>query len=642
MPKTKNAHPDAPKRFKSSYICFAIAHQEAVKEEIGPNARVADISKRMAQLWKSLGETEKKKWDDAAKADRARYEEEKASYNGPWQLPHRRAKKDPSAPKRPMSAFLYFSQKYRPIVKEQNPDVKNTEISKILGERWRNAPAEERNLYIEQEAAERKKYKVKAAKWKQEQAECVSGDNTFDDKSKKSKKKIKPPKKQIRAKSASQYGPSPLTETDFKEKKLFEGSFTKVNAVDSSPVETDYSYARQMPIGVINKAAQIGPDFSSFTNLGTDLNAATLMGGLNGKTTQAEYDFGVVRQMESEINKAKELEKYLSKTQQVESDIDKVKVTENTLGNVAAASIGGFNPNNLSAAGNGATGLQFSSPGAGVGGYSIANIATAGAGADPYSAGNLYAPISRFGTEGLGSYGIENMPGIQQQALLAMQNQYQAGQAGTYGLRGGTGVDAYDSYGVGNYDLYGGSGSTAASLGIGAAMSGMQTNLGGLGGLQNFVGLSQQGGGISGLGGALQGNGSLGGAFQGNTSLGDALQGNMSLGGAFQGNVSLGGGLQGNVSLGGGLQGNASLESAMQANASYEGALQANASLEGALQGNVSAEGVLQGNASLESALQANGGSSFYGYSPATAQQLLGMMGPSGMSGLGGAGGMGY
>lgn len=43
--------PQAPKRFKSSYICFFMAKQPEIKEELGENASVAAISKRSAELW---------------------------------------------------------------------------------------------------------------------------------------------------------------------------------------------------------------------------------------------------------------------------------------------------------------------------------------------------------------------------------------------------------------------------------------------------------------------------------------------------------------------------------------------------------------------------------------------------------------
>lgn len=93
---------------------------------------------------------------------------EKASYTGPWQVPWKRAKKDPSAPKRPMSAFLYFSQGKRTVLKNKHPEMKNTEVSRLLGEMWRNASEEEREPHISKERSEREKYKVAIAEWRKD------------------------------------------------------------------------------------------------------------------------------------------------------------------------------------------------------------------------------------------------------------------------------------------------------------------------------------------------------------------------------------------------------------------------------------------------------------------------------------------
>ena len=60
--------------------------------------------------------------------DKARYEVEKAMYKGPWKVPaNRRTPKDPTAPKRPMSAFLAFSNKRRAALKRQHPDATNAD-----------------------------------------------------------------------------------------------------------------------------------------------------------------------------------------------------------------------------------------------------------------------------------------------------------------------------------------------------------------------------------------------------------------------------------------------------------------------------------------------------------------------------------
>jgi hypothetical protein len=92
-------NPDAPRRFKSSYIFFFTAKQGLIKERLGGKATVREISQGAAQMWKTMDTEERARWDDIAAKDKERYMKEKASYTGPWQVPHKRPKKDPSAPK---------------------------------------------------------------------------------------------------------------------------------------------------------------------------------------------------------------------------------------------------------------------------------------------------------------------------------------------------------------------------------------------------------------------------------------------------------------------------------------------------------------------------------------------------------------
>lgn len=164
--------PGAPKRFKSSYICFFMAKRDDIKKELGDGASISAVSKRSAELWRALGAEDKAHWDAEAAKDKERYLAEKAVYTGPWTIPqHKRHKKDPTAPKRPMSAFLHFSQERRQAMRENSPELSNTEISKLLGKEWKNVAEEVRRPYIEREKIEREKYKEDMAKWKEEQKE---------------------------------------------------------------------------------------------------------------------------------------------------------------------------------------------------------------------------------------------------------------------------------------------------------------------------------------------------------------------------------------------------------------------------------------------------------------------------------------
>lgn len=43
--------PQAPKRFKSSYICFFMAKRPEIKQQLGAQASMTEISKRSAVMW---------------------------------------------------------------------------------------------------------------------------------------------------------------------------------------------------------------------------------------------------------------------------------------------------------------------------------------------------------------------------------------------------------------------------------------------------------------------------------------------------------------------------------------------------------------------------------------------------------------
>lgn len=126
----------------------------------------------VSEAWREMPPDEKETWEKKARKDKARYEVEKAMYKGPWKVPaNKRTPKDPTAPKRPMSAFLAFSNKRRAGLKREHPDATNSDLSKMLSKTWKEAPDELRKKYMEEEAALRATYKVEMAKWRKKAAD---------------------------------------------------------------------------------------------------------------------------------------------------------------------------------------------------------------------------------------------------------------------------------------------------------------------------------------------------------------------------------------------------------------------------------------------------------------------------------------
>lgn len=117
-------------------------------------------------MWKNMSPEERLPWDEAAAKDKQRYLTEKAMYTGKWMVEKKKTKKDSRAPKRPPSAFLYFSGERRGTIKEENPGIANTDVSKELGRLWREMSDDQKKPYVDQEKAERVKYNEDMAHYK--------------------------------------------------------------------------------------------------------------------------------------------------------------------------------------------------------------------------------------------------------------------------------------------------------------------------------------------------------------------------------------------------------------------------------------------------------------------------------------------
>jgi HMG (high mobility group) box len=92
-----------------------------------------------------------------------------AKYTGPMHVPNKRIKKPLGAPKRAMSSFLSFSQLMRPEIRLQYPNMKNTDVSSVLADKWHEATEEEKRPHIERELKDREKYHEDMARWKEDE-----------------------------------------------------------------------------------------------------------------------------------------------------------------------------------------------------------------------------------------------------------------------------------------------------------------------------------------------------------------------------------------------------------------------------------------------------------------------------------------
>ncbi|KAI9097363.1 high mobility group box domain-containing protein [Phlyctochytrium arcticum] len=77
-----------------------------------------------------------------------------------------RAKKDPNAPKKPMSAFFFYSKENRERIKQENPDITFGLIGRQLGEEWRGLDATQKSTYEKKAEADKSRYERDLAAYK--------------------------------------------------------------------------------------------------------------------------------------------------------------------------------------------------------------------------------------------------------------------------------------------------------------------------------------------------------------------------------------------------------------------------------------------------------------------------------------------
>lgn len=72
--------------------------------------------------------------------------------------------KDPNAPKRPLSAYMFFAKDQRAAILKKNPSFGVTDVAKALGAQW--AKTTDKSKYEAEAAKDKKRYEAAMAKYK--------------------------------------------------------------------------------------------------------------------------------------------------------------------------------------------------------------------------------------------------------------------------------------------------------------------------------------------------------------------------------------------------------------------------------------------------------------------------------------------
>jgi len=171
----RKKHSDRPKKNLTAYMLFSQEWRDKVKEE-NPNIKFGEAGKVLGHKWKELSQDDRQKYERLAAEEKVKYQKAIAQYRA--EHPHsesdsdddkkrkKRRRKDPNAPKQALSAYFIFSQKIREQVKAQNPEANFGDIGRIIGQRWKDLPENDRKVYQDLATKDKDRYQHQMAEYR--------------------------------------------------------------------------------------------------------------------------------------------------------------------------------------------------------------------------------------------------------------------------------------------------------------------------------------------------------------------------------------------------------------------------------------------------------------------------------------------
>lgn len=152
--------PNAPKKPLSAYFLFSQDERLKVKAEY-TDYSITDVAKELGRRWATIDPGLKQQYEQRYQAARKVFDQEMSAYKP------QKKKKDPNAPKQPLSAYFIFSTEERLKVKNENPNYSICEVAKELGRRWAEMDPSLKQRFQARAEEGRQKYDVEMAAYRQ-------------------------------------------------------------------------------------------------------------------------------------------------------------------------------------------------------------------------------------------------------------------------------------------------------------------------------------------------------------------------------------------------------------------------------------------------------------------------------------------
>ncbi len=135
--------PARPKLSMTPFLYYACEQRNILKSN-GDKMTLPEQSKYIAGLWKVV--TDKSKYVDQAKIDRARYDDQMSRYEPPKKI------------KRPRSSYAFFMKDIRASISEQYPDKNPRELMGDIAKAWRAITDTAKEKYVKMATEDKTRY----------------------------------------------------------------------------------------------------------------------------------------------------------------------------------------------------------------------------------------------------------------------------------------------------------------------------------------------------------------------------------------------------------------------------------------------------------------------------------------------------
>ena len=165
----------APKRPLTAFMRFSAVTRPKVTTEL-PDLPFGEVAREVGKRWRELDAKEKATFKAASDKAKVVYDAAKAKFDA---LPEdqkaapkakktkggkseggatKKKKKDPNAPKRGRSAYIFYGSSVRPGIKAANPEMPVTAIMKEIGQMWAKVTDADKVEFNKLAAADKERY----------------------------------------------------------------------------------------------------------------------------------------------------------------------------------------------------------------------------------------------------------------------------------------------------------------------------------------------------------------------------------------------------------------------------------------------------------------------------------------------------